>query len=184
LNLAFKLRKKGAWQEALTIAIMLFVFAIVFVCIAWYNSEARKTIDLIKDQSIQHMNQSPSDSTDYAINITNQIATDYKAGIGSTNYWDYVYIFIFMVLLLSSIISSYYLDSSPIFFVASFILFIAVSVVVPMLANAFGDTINSLPSLNIRYSMPIMYWIMSNFLAVVCIYFMLIAVILYAKYRG
>lgn len=112
--------------------------------------------------------------------------TEAKATLlqGNNNYinWaDATIGFLFFGLMLSILITSYLIDSHPIFFIASIISFIFVIFIAGNVGNLFYDTVEQDEYAQLQSDFPITMFIMDNLILLITITFVLTIIVLYGK---
>jgi len=165
MNLNFK--KKGSTViDTIFIIVVLVALAIGFFFIKLIFNEVNT--DLVNDQDLTvESREMLSSSND---NYTNWA----DASIG----------FLFFGLLLAVLITSFLIDSHPIFFVASIIMFIFIIFVAGNVGNLFYDTIEAEELTVLQADFPITMFIMDNLILLIVITFTLTLIILYGKSNG
>jgi len=118
------MNKGGNILDLFYIVLTVVVLAIVFMA-SWYiMSQVQPDLDA-------HLN--------------NDVASNASANaLQAIASFDYLLIFIIVGLLIATIISAFFIDTHPVFFVMSLLLFIMFMIVVPVLSNVFdGFATNS-----------------------------------------
>lgn len=157
--------KRGQlFADILMGGIALFVLGVVIVVMTYVSS---------------NVNDSFQNSTVY--NESGKAVMESAIGdYGSV--WDGVFIFFFGGLWAFYILSGFFLDSHPIFFIILFIAMIAVFVVLMTLGNTFVQFISGQSDLaNASDLLPYTSWVMSHVLELFILVFLTAAIALYGK---
>ena len=96
---------------------------------------------------------------------------------------DYSIGFVFFGLIIGIMITSYFVDAHPVFFVLSLILFIFVIFAGVYLSNAFQEVVNETDLVVTKASFPITMFIVNNLIMLLIATFVLMCIILYGKSR-
>lgn len=111
--------KKGSLFDLAYLVIFVFVFAIISIIsyTIWLDAEPKLNQNL---------------DSDTAANITAD------TGTAITNL-DYAIMTIIIGLLLATMIGAYFINTHPVFFIASFLLLLLMLIFMPILSNVFSD---------------------------------------------
>lgn len=114
-----RMGKRGNIADLLYVIVFVFVFGIISILAysIWLDADPKLAANLDSDTSA---------------NITAD------AGTAITNL-DYVTVMLVVGLLMATMIGAYFIDTHPVFFVASFLLLILLLIMMPILSNVFGD---------------------------------------------
>lgn len=120
------------------------------------------------------------------IQSDSDITSGAKSVIGSANssfgsVFDFGFGFIFFGLIVGILITAYFVNSHPVFFIISVVLFVFVIFVGANVTNVFEDTIGDADFVAIQSEFPIMLFIMDNLIVELCVAFALMCVVLYGK---
>lgn len=112
-----RMGKRGNIGDLLYVAVFIFIFGFVSILAytIWLDAEPKLNANL---------------DSDVGLNATQ------KSGKAITNL-DYVTMMLVVGLLMATMIGAYFIDTHPIFFVASFLLLILLLVLMPVLSNVF-----------------------------------------------
>lgn len=167
-NLGFrrkKMNKRGS-LEFIIVAIVLLILGLSWFFIQYTSNSI--TTDLTADDTLT--------ADGKAMLINN--------GVSMNQVWDYGFGFIFFGLLLEIIVSSYFIDTHPAFFVAGLILFTFVVFVGANITNVFDDTISDSDFLALNNNFPVMIFIMDNLVMELIVGFVFMSIVLYGKSRS
>ena len=103
----------------------------------------------------------------------------YYQGFSSWN--DYAVGFIFFGLIIGILVTAYFVDAHPVFFVISLILFIFVIFVGVFVSNAFQEVINETDLAVTKTHFPITIFIINNLIMLLIATFVMMSIILYGK---
>ena len=96
---------------------------------------------------------------------------------------DGVILFAFCLLWIAAIITSFLLDSHPIFFITSITLLIFLLIAGAIMGNFYEEFMSDAEWVSMTSALPISYWIMTNILLVTVFVAFTIAGSLYAKFK-
>lgn len=118
-----------------------------------------------------------------------EITADSKAKIdsmdsGYVGFWDGVFLFMFVMLILGLWFTSYIVDTHPFFYVISIALMIAFTLITMLLSNVYEDVFTNSEFSDEAAQFTIIPFIMSNIVAIMIVVGFVSAGILYAKLRG
>lgn len=97
--------------------------------------------------------------------------------------FDGLFIFIFVLLFASILLSSYFLDTNPIYFIITVILLIFACIVGVMLSNVYDEFMADLTFSSYSATFPMTAWVMNNLLIVTLVIGFSVVVVLFAKNR-
>ncbi len=92
-----------------------------------------------------------------------------------------IYLLLLLIGYLGVFIFAFFLDSQPAFFILAAIFFTAMILVIPLLANVWQDTTNSEVFDDIRSKFVIIPFVMTNYLRITIVMWVVIGFGLYAK---
>lgn len=95
--------------------------------------------------------------------------------------FDNVFLFILILFWIFLLVSSFLIDTHPIFFVVTVILLLFVFVVGMILANAYEEVTSDPDLIGFADDFPITSWVMTNFLLVIIVIGLSAGLALYAK---
>lgn len=98
--------------------------------------------------------------------------------------WDGLIVFMFAMLWLFGLVSSFFIDSHPFFFIISIFLLFVSFYTVAVLANEFLDITSEEGLVEYNQDYPFTIWIMSHLLELSIAMGFTFAIALYAKFRG
>lgn len=105
-----------------------------------------------------------------------------SSGNASFSGWaDYGFAFIFFGLIISILITSYLIDTHPVFFVISVLAFVFVIFIGANITNTFEEVINEDEFLALQSEFPITLFIMNHLVEFLIIGFALVLIVLYAR---
>lgn len=160
-----KKKKANAVLESLTILIVLVLMGIVSV--VTYMAFDQVNTDILAD----------SDMNVEAQNISNDLFSIYP------ELFDNLFLFAFGLFILFLIVSTFFLDTHPIFFILTVIALISVFLVGMLLTNVYDDLMMDSSLASYANSFTYTGWIISNSVPIIIVLGFLIAIILYAKSR-
>lgn len=161
-DFSLKYKKKGnAIIETVTILIVLLVFSIITI----YGYEMLKDFndDIVSDDIL------PASEKAKLV----QYEADYPT------IFDWVSLFVIIILTIGAMVAAFMLDTNPIFFIITVLLLIAVFVLAAYLNNIFFETLTT----SQIEDFPITTWIFDNLIKVIAISGLLIGLSLFAKSR-
>lgn len=157
-------RRGQLFVEVIVVFALLFAFAIALI----YVNMAFKGVN----QATQANSQWSPGSKE----MLNNMANNY----GSV--WDGLLIFLFGGFWLFFLVSTYYLDAHPIFFVIMLLIMVASFVVMMILSNAYSTIINGETQTALSaQSFPMTNWLISHYLEMGIMIFVTCMMTLYAK---
>ena len=159
--------KKGSWVDLIFIVIIIFAFIVISIVAKLGLSSISTGFNEsgnLGDESYQYIADS-----------------DHRMG----NVLDGIFLMVVFGLVLAIVFGVFVLKVHPAFFFIAFILLILLGVVFIILSDAFGDVTDSEPLYDTRHdNFPIMNYILENFVGFFIGLSVLIAVLLYAKWKG
>lgn len=111
-------------------------------------------------------------------------ATLTQVNSGYTVWSDAIFGFLFFGLVIFLLISSYLIDSHPVFLIISALMFIFVVFGIANVSNTFEETMNESEFTDLQADYPIMMFIMTHLVLLITITFALMLIILYGKQQG
>lgn len=159
-----KIKKRGnAIVDSLVVAVVVFAFVLIALIM-------RPVFDDI--------------NTD--VQAQDDFSTETKATVDTMNtrypsLMDGIIIFSFVLLWIMVLAASFLIDTHPIFFAVSVVLFIAVCVVALFLGNTYETLTSSGDLSTAATSLPMTDWLMSHFLIIIIVVGVTVAIALYAK---
>ena len=166
MNRTFRFKKGNAVFDTLVI-----VFALIAVAIA--SISLMGPLNEVKDD-IQNDETFHNESKELAANLTN----DYNG------FWDNTLIFILAMLWFFGIISAFFIDSHPIFFLIAVILLFIVFYVVALLANETVVLMNEGENANYVQYYPKTVWVFEHLVEITIIMAFSFVLVLYSKFRS
>lgn len=127
---------------------------------------------------LSHLNDTWQ-STEELGNESQEIMENYHSSY--VNLWDYAFLFMLIGLFIAVIISSFYIDVHPIFFIISIILLIGVLIVTGILSNTFIELVSTDAVSSEASSFTIIPFVMNHFVMIICIMAFIIVGVMYAK---
>lgn len=159
------LSKKGNVIDILLFIIVIFVLAIA-VPIIYYVMNMGYT-PLVQEFNASGSNQS--------VQILQKNQTDYP------NIFDAAVVFILIFLWIFILITTFFLDSHPAFFIIAVIIMIFIMIVGIILNNQYLEFASTETYLAIESTFPMTYWILGHIFVIAIIISMSVLVTLYAK---
>jgi len=98
--------------------------------------------------------------------------------------FDNIFILILILLYVGVIIASFLIDTHPIWFVITVILFIFVLFIAMVLGNSYEELMNDDDFSSQILLYPKMHWIMTHYLTVALVFGFTIMIVLFAKPKG
>lgn len=99
--------------------------------------------------------------------------------------WDYAFLLLAVGMMLSVIISSYFIDSHPVFFFITLIVFLIAMTIAPLLSNVYNGFIGNYQGFDASQKLPITTFIIQNYPLYLLAVFAGTGISLYAKFaRG
>jgi hypothetical protein len=115
-------------------------------------------------------------------NESKQSLADTTASFAST--WDAIWLMAVVLFWVMLIVTSFFIDTNPIFFIISILLLLVTFVVSMVLANAYSDIAADPELSGFAVQFPIMSWMMNHLLVVVVVMALSAGLALYSKSRG
>lgn len=162
-NISFR-GKKGSS----VIDIMVIIVVLLVVGLAWFF------INYSFDEINMELQADPDMSADAKSTLSNM-------NTNFTKWADFAFGFFFFGLVLFIIVSSYLIDTNPLFMVISAILFIFVIFVGANLSNVFEETVDEAEVSYLQTEFPITMYIMTHLVIIIIILFALMLIVLYGK---
>jgi len=158
------MNKKGSLLDPLYIVLILFTFAIISIIMYYVLSEFQ----------IQSEDKLTSTYAQEALTKGEETLLNF----------DNLIVVVLVGLIIATLVGAYFIDTSPIiFWVSLFLLFTFVTVAV-VFTNAFEEIIGTAPLNEVSSDFSIMSLIMSNLPLTLIIIFVLVGIVLYAKWRA
>lgn len=156
------------------IVVSMIIIAFTIFAVAIASLTLQQPLDDIKEEIIN--------DADFH-NESKDIITAQQANF--ENSWDGMIVFIFAMLWLFGIVSSFFIDSHPFFFVLALIMLFAGFIVLALLGNEFIEFISD-PNIAdyANNSYPMTIWIMGHILELGIVMAFSFMIALYAKFRG
>lgn len=110
-----------------------------------------------------------------------------KMAVMQSNYpslMDYLFLTVLILFWIAVIVSSFLIDTHPVFFILSIFLLIIVLIVGAELSNSYEELVTENGDVFIIAQFPIIHWVLSHLVAVIITIAMSIVIALYAKNRG
>lgn len=95
--------------------------------------------------------------------------------------WDNLGILIFGLIWVFLLVSSYYINTSPVFFIVMVVLMIGAFIVIMSLSNAFDSIAQNADFATYALTFPKMYWLMYHLLETIIVVIITCGIALYAK---
>lgn len=109
--------------------------------------------------------------------------TKARDGVGRVfNVMDFGYLLILGGAMMGAVISAFFIQTHPVFFVISFIILIIVVAISPVISNAFMEMATSSQFTTEGQSLDIMTHIMGDLPIIITVFGVLVAIALYAKF--
>lgn len=159
--------KRGNMFDTILIGIVLFAFAMITIISIGFFKNVET--ELLADGSL-------------TTNESKEALSTVNAGMPI--WFDNAILFLFAGLIIATLISAFFIDSSPIFFVFGFIILILGGVVWVVVEETANDIITSDESyVNVTNLMPNTSFLMNNYLKIMIAIPFLVMVLLFAKGR-
>jgi len=97
---------------------------------------------------------------------------------------DNAFIFIFVMFILFVLVSSYFIDTHPIFFGVSIFLLIGVIIAALLVGNVYDDIANDDEISSYANNLPYTYWIMTHIAEMMIAVVFIIVIALFAKFKN
>jgi Ca2+/Na+ antiporter len=163
----FQNSKKGnAVTDAIVVVVTIMIFAMV--SIYGYKAFDEMNTDIQADTSMHNESKA----------ISNNLYGKYA------NLIDNLFIFMFALLCMFSVIAVFMLDTHPIFFIMTVILLAAVFIVAILLANSFDDMMQDDEISSYANEFTYISWIMQHLLTVIIAVGFIIGTSLFIKFRS
>ena len=91
------------------------------------------------------------------------------------------FIFIFAFLLIIALVTSFFLDANPIFFIISIVLLVICLVFGAFLSNVYQELMSDEELTTLTSVFPLTNWVMSNIIIIMVVEFILIGLVVYGK---
>ena len=160
----FSLNYKKANAVFETIVILVVILAFAITTIFGYNSFKDLNAELQLDDTISTQGKTQ----------LNNFQTDYPS------MFDWVSIFIIVMLTIGGMVSAFMIETNPIFFIVTIVLLISVFVLAAYLNNIFFETMET----SDLADFPITNWVFNNLIKVFVISAFMIGLALFAKSRA
>lgn len=161
-----KNNKKGDFS----LDMIMLVLIIFMVSIAWifiHNSFSDINTDI---QSTSDMSTDAKASLD---NVYNSYRGDFDSSV----------VFLFFGLAIMLMVSAWFIDTHPVFFVISLLLFIVVAFVTVIFANTFEEIVTDPTISSTASEWVLSIWVMSHVVELIVGVAFLVIVIMYGKYK-
>lgn len=143
----------------------LFVFGLVIYFTNFMQSEMND--ELQEDDDIpQVVKELSQDSLDYNVNM-----------------WDNAFMFFFVLLWISIIITSFFIDTHPLFLIISLILMVFIIIIAAYMANTYEDFINDEDLAEFSNSFPKMNYVFAHLVEFMIAVFVTTAIAVFGKNR-
>jgi hypothetical protein len=165
-NTISNFKKGNVFLDTLTVLISLVVIGLViFVVYSAYKPIAEQM-------------DSSTDLDSTAKKVTNDLNDRYPA------VWDSLFVFIFVLLWITVLISSFFIESNPAFFIVSLIILVIVLILAIFLGNSYEMIMQDATMSGISAQFPMTNFILSHILIFTLAVGVSIAIVLYAKGQG
>lgn len=164
MSLIFRKNKKGNTIVD-TLLVMVVIFALSLVALVGYQFFGDINTDI----------QANSDLSNTSKQVSSDLYDRYPSAM------DGIFVLAFVLLWGMVLVASFMIDSHPIFFIFTLILFIFVLFVGGILGNAYDEFIGMDDISGLETSFPMTNWILSNFLIVIVVIGLSIALVLFGK---
>lgn len=159
----FRGKKGNAVIDTLTVIIFLIVFGVLAILGYMVFTDVNEDL------------QTDPDLSDSSKQISNTLATNYPSLL------DNGFMLVLILFWIFVIISSFMVESHPIFFVISFILLISIFVVVMLLSNSFQELMDDPDLTEASDHFPKINFILNNLLTIAFVFAISIILALYGK---
>jgi len=151
-----------------SLVIVFFLMAVLIASISLMPSINEVKDDIVNDYSFHQ------ESKDIATDLT----TEYNG------FWDNTLVFIFAMLWFFGIISAFFIDSHPIFFLVAIILLFIVFYVTGIMANETVALVNEGDNADYITHYSKSLWIMEHMVEIVIVMSLSFSIVLYSKFRS
>lgn len=103
---------------------------------------------------------------------------------GSTGFWDFAFLFIFIALVIVLWISVWFIDTHPLFFILLVVIMIVVALLCMMFANTFETFMTDSAYTSTINEFTIIPFIMGNIVAIMIVIGFITGILLFAKTRS
>lgn len=124
------------------------------------------------------MNDSVQEDEDIPTVVKDLSQTSLESNV---NMWDNAFVFVFVMLWIAIIISSFYVDSHPIFLIISILLMIFVIIYGAYMANTYDDFASDEDVIDFSASFPSMNYIFNHLVEFIIAIFITTALALFGK---
>jgi hypothetical protein len=107
-----------------------------------------------------------------------------RNGSNLINGFDMLFIMVLVLIMIGLIVSVYFIDSHPIFFAVSLVIFLAVLTIGAVLSDVFNDISSNAIFANETATYPMTVFVFNNFPLVILIMGAIVTIMLFAKARG
>ena len=165
-NMILNSKKGNVFLDTLTVLISLVVIGlIIFIVYSAYKPIA------------EQMNNS-TDLNEQAKNVTNDLNDRYP------KVWDSLFVFIFVLLWITVLVASFFIESNPAFFIVSIIILAIVLILAIFLGNSWEMIMQDSTLSTISTQFPMTNFILSHIVLFTLAIGISIALVLYAKGQG
>jgi len=166
----FKSRKGDAVLDTISIMVIVFVFA--FLILLTYKGFEEMSPDMI-----DMLNDSSNPTSNMSVEIVQNVGSEFPL------VFDSALLIIFIGLWIFSLVSAYFIDTHPIFFIFSVILLVFV-LIAAMIVNNVGEEMLADADLNLPVeSFPITNFLISHLFIVLLVVSFSVVFVLYGKGR-
>jgi len=165
-NIKHSSNKRGQiGLDIIILMVILFVFGTVVIVMSFVGMGISE--ELLLDEDVQKSNET--------VETLNMLHDDMPT------LWDNLYLMILILMWIGMLVTSFLIDSHPLFFYISLIIVIIVMIIGIWMGNAFLELASDPEFSSVITSFPKMMWIADNWLIVIMIVSFTTMLALYAK---
>lgn len=162
----YKTKRGNAISDTLIVVIVLVVLGIFSVIGYKFLYEENAVI------------QADADFSSEGQNVSQELTNNFPS------IFDNLFLFVFVMLTIGGIVTSFLVDTHPIFFFINIFLLICVFFVLIHLANTYDDTMQDTEFASFAASFPYMTWVMTHLLPLGIVIGFIILTALFMKLKG
>lgn len=167
----FKTRKGNAVLDSLTVLVVIFVFGLLSLTV--YHSFIE-----VEPSLTSEFNNSESLTVNESLASLDMVKDKFP------NVFDAGMVMILIGLWAFALISAFFIDTHPIFFIFSVILLVFVFIASALIGNVGQELLSESEYTSVSGEFPITNWVLNHLLLVVMVIGFSVMVVLYGKQRG
>ena len=156
-----------------TLVVVLFVFALSFVSLTVYSGFIGAEPDF-RDS----LNDSSNPAVNESLASLDVVKNDFPS------VFDGVILIVFIGLWIFALVSAFFIDTHPMFFILTVVLLVAVFLVAAIVGNVGEGLLSEDEFSGVVGDFPITSWLLSNFLLVMLFVGFSVAIVMFGKGRG